>query len=89
MKLKVTLYKTVHNLTLKPGYTLLATLRRHKLNPPFSCSEGRCGKCRAKLVSGIVTQDPGTGLGIEDRKQGYILTCKSKGDSEGVEIEFL
>ncbi len=89
MQLKVKLNGENKELCLKPGYTLLATLRRNQLNPPFSCSEGRCGKCKAKLVSGIVTQEIGTGLGIEDRKQGYILTCKSKGDSEGVEIEFL
>lgn len=88
MKLKATLDGESHELLLKPGYTILSVLRRHKLNPPFSCSEGRCGKCKAKLISGVVTQEPGTGLGVEDRKNGYVLTCRSKGDSEVVEIGF-
>jgi len=88
MKLKVTLNNVAHELSLKTGHTLLSTLRRNKLDPPFSCSEGRCGKCKAKLISGVVNQESGTGLGIEDRKQGYILTCRSKGESDFVEVEF-
>lgn len=88
MKLKVTINGEQYELILKPDYNLLAVIRRNRLNPPFSCTEGRCGKCKAKLISGLVNQLPGTGLGLEDRKKGYILTCRSTGDSEVIEIEF-
>lgn len=88
MKLKVKLREETHHLDLNPGYTILSVLRRHQLIPPFSCTEGRCGKCRAKLISGLVHQEPGTGLGPNDRLQGYILTCRATGDSDEIEIQF-
>lgn len=87
MKLEVTLNGKRYELDNKRGYTILAILRRNTLNPPFSCTEGRCGKCKAKLVSGIVTQESGTGLGIKEKQQGYILTCRSIAESEIV-VEF-
>lgn len=88
MKLKVTLNGENYELDYKSGYTILSILRRHKLNPPYSCSQGRCGKCKAKLISGTVNQDFGSGLGLEDRKQNYILTCCSRGESEQIELDF-
>ena len=88
MKLIVKLHNEIHELPIQPDYTLLAAIRRHRLNPPFSCTEGRCGKCKAKLISGMVNQDSGTGLGATDRTQGFILTCRSKPTSDVVEVEF-
>ena len=49
---------------------------------PYSCRAGMCGRCKAKLVSGEVTQLADDGLSVEEKKQGYILCCSSIAQSD-------
>lgn len=51
---------------------------------PSSCRAGMCGRCKAKLISGDVTQLADDGLSVEDKKQGYILCCSSIAQSDVV-----
>lgn len=51
---------------------------------PSSCRAGMCGRCKAKLISGEVTQLAEDGLSIEEKKQGYILCCSSIAQSDVV-----
>jgi ferredoxin len=51
---------------------------------PASCRAGMCGSCRAKLISGEVTQLADDGLTIEEKNQGYILCCSSIAQSDVV-----
>jgi uncharacterized protein YcbX/ferredoxin len=49
---------------------------------PASCRAGMCGSCRAKLISGEVTQLADDGLTVEEKNQGYILCCSSIAQSD-------
>ena len=51
---------------------------------PSSCRAGMCGRCKAKLISGNVTQLADDGLSVEDKNQGYILCCSSIAQSDVV-----
>jgi ferredoxin len=43
-----------------------------------------CGRCKAKLISGEVTQLADEGLSAEEKEQGYILCCSSIAQSDVV-----
>jgi uncharacterized protein YcbX/ferredoxin len=51
---------------------------------PSSCRGGMCGRCKAKLISGEVTQLADEGLSAEEKEQGYILCCSSIAQSDVV-----
>jgi uncharacterized protein YcbX/ferredoxin len=51
---------------------------------PSSCRGGMCGRCKAKLISGEVTQLADEGLSVEEKEQGYILCCSSIAQSDVV-----
>jgi len=51
---------------------------------PSSCRAGMCGRCKAKLISGEVTQLTDDGLSVEEKLQGYILCCSSVAQSDVV-----
>jgi uncharacterized protein YcbX/ferredoxin len=51
---------------------------------PSSCRAGMCGRCKAKLLSGEVTQLADDGLSAEEKQQGYILCCSSIAQSDVV-----
>lgn len=51
---------------------------------PYSCRAGMCGRCKAKLISGEVTQIADDGLSAEEKQQGYILCCSSVAQSDVV-----
>jgi len=51
---------------------------------PSSCRAGMCGRCKAKLISGEVTQLADDGLSVEEKQQGYILCCSTIAQSDVV-----
>ena len=51
---------------------------------PYSCRAGMCGSCKAKLVSGHVSQGVNLALTEEEKQQGYILCCTSKAQTDVV-----
>ena len=68
--------------------TILETLLNEGLNPPYSCMDGACMACMAKVVSGTVYQnDPGilTEDNIDEREA---LTCQARPCSKRVVIDY-
>jgi ferredoxin-NAD(P)+ reductase (naphthalene dioxygenase ferredoxin-specific) len=64
-------------LNVEQGANLLATLREHQIPISYSCTAGRCGTCRCKVVKGEVTE-----MGRESKithpdDEGYVLACMS------------
>ncbi len=70
------------------GKTILSTLIDARYDPPYSCTSGACSTCIARLLNGKVTMDACYALDEEEVAQGYILTCQSHPDGEGVEITY-
>ena len=55
---------------------------------PFSCLNGVCSTCSAKLKSGTVTMDQNFALEEEELNEGYILTCQSHPTSAKIEVDW-
>lgn len=74
---KVRLVPGDHEFTVEGEETLLEGALRAGLSVGYSCSNGNCGDCRARVVSGQVRQvHPHDYVFSEsDKQQGYTLMC--------------
>ncbi|MFC0865984.1 2Fe-2S iron-sulfur cluster-binding protein [Sphaerimonospora cavernae] len=55
---------------------------------PYSCRNGVCGTCRARVVDGQVSMSGGWALSAEELASGYVLTCRSVPAGECVTVDF-
>ncbi|MGY0499592.1 2Fe-2S iron-sulfur cluster-binding protein [Nocardia sp. FBN12] len=72
----------------KAGETLLESARRGGLAPPFSCEQGNCATCMAKMSSGHATMRNNNALTDDEVADGYVLTCQAVPDSDGAVVEY-
>ena len=72
----------------KPGQNILETLLEAGANPPYSCMDGACMACLAKIESGRVYQDDPGILTEENIAAREILTCQAKPLSRVVRVTF-
>jgi 3-ketosteroid 9alpha-monooxygenase subunit B len=70
------------------GEKLLWAAREAGLEPPFSCEEGYCSCCMAKLLSGEVKMDTNDCLTPDLLNEGWVLTCQSRCVSGKVKIQY-
>ena len=51
---------------------------------PHSCRSGRCGSCRARLLSGRIEYPGGSppGLSVRETQQGFVLLCQAQARSD-------
>ena len=70
---------------VRPDETVLDAALRAGLDLPYSCRDGVCGTCRARLACGQVQQD-GADLSQAEIDAGYVLTCQAKPQTDGVVI---
>lgn len=74
---------------MEPGdEAMLDAVLRARPETPYSCRDGLCGTCRAKVIGGSVQMDQQYALGPEELQQGYTLTCRAQPATEGVELDF-
>lgn len=57
--------------------TILEAAKRLGLDAPYSCQNGSCSTCRAKLLEGKVYMKTNFALNAADVASGFILTCQS------------
>jgi 3-ketosteroid 9alpha-monooxygenase subunit B len=77
-----------HEVAYEARERVLAAVRRAGLDPPFSCEEGYCSSCMAKLKSGRVVMAANDCLTPELLEEGWILTCQSRCVSRTIRIEY-
>jgi 3-ketosteroid 9alpha-monooxygenase subunit B len=77
-----------HDVPYEPGERVLAAAQRAGLDPPFSCEEGYCSCCMAKLASGQVSMAANDCLTQDLLDEGWVLTCQSRCVSEKIKIEY-
>ena len=70
------------------GESVLHAARRAGLDPPFSCEEGYCSCCMAKLTDGEVKMTANDCLTPELLEEGWVLTCQSRCVSPKIKIEY-
>ena len=77
-----------HEVPYRSGERVLAAARRAGLDPPFSCEEGYCSCCMAKLALGRVKMAANDCLTPDLLEEGWVLTCQSECVSQHVRIEY-
>lgn len=63
---------------LAPDQTVLEAAEAAGVELDYSCRQGFCGVCKARLLEGAVTMAVEDGLAPADKTAGYILTCQAK-----------
>jgi len=78
-----------HDIPYRPGDTVLETVRRAGMDPPFSCEDGYCGCCMARVLEGEVEMRMNDG-GVDERQiaEGWTLTCQGLPKSPKVRIKY-
>lgn len=71
---------------VKRGQSILQAALEQRIKVPFSCTEGQCGTCRAKLLSGEVKLRKNHILTDEELNEGQILLCQGFPVSDGITI---
>jgi ferredoxin len=84
----IILFRNETTVTRLPGETLLNCARRAGLSPPYSCEEGDCGTCMAKLVEGSATMQVNEALMDDEVAEGYVLTCQAIPDVGVVKVSY-
>lgn len=64
--------RTLH---LEAGTNVLAALREHQVPISYSCTAGRCGTCRCKVVAGEVHETGRDSKLTHPDDAGYVLAC--------------
>ncbi|MDQ4085661.1 MAG: 2Fe-2S iron-sulfur cluster-binding protein [Actinomycetota bacterium] len=67
------------------GESVLDAALRAGVELPYSCRDGVCGTCRARLDSGQVDQ-PMAELSPQEVEAGYVLTCQARPRTDDVVI---
>jgi ring-1,2-phenylacetyl-CoA epoxidase subunit PaaE len=86
-----TMSVTLDGRTRKVPFTeanILDSARAAGLPAPFACKAGVCATCRAKVVGGKVEMAARYGLTDEEIAAGYVLTCQSVPDGDGVAVDY-
>lgn len=76
--------------TIECGHAtpLIDAMLAQDVDAPYSCREGDCGSCMARLTSGEVEPGDGIALEPEDLADGYILTCQARPLGTELSVEF-
>jgi ferredoxin-NADP reductase len=69
--------KTGENVSCSGQQTILAAARGAAMRMPASCTQGLCGTCKTKMVSGKVDMKHSGGIRQREIDQGWILPCCS------------
>ncbi len=64
-------------LSVKPGVNLLEALREHDVPVSYSCTAGRCGTCRCKVIEGEVLESGHNGPRPQSGDERYVLACQT------------
>lgn len=71
-----------------PEISILENLINAGQNPPYSCMDGACMACMAKVTSGKVVQEDYGILTEENIENGETLTCQAKPASQNLVIDY-
>jgi len=70
------------------GNTVLDELLTTGVDAPYSCKNGMCSTCRARVTEGKVEMDVNYSLSDTEVAKGYVLTCQARPVSAEVEVDF-
>ena len=77
-----------HEVPYEAEQPILQAVRAAGKEPPFSCEEGYCSCCMAKLTSGKVRMAVNDCLTPDLLDEGWVLTCQAVCISRNVKVEY-
>lgn len=84
MSFKIRVEPSGREFSAEPNETVLAAALRQGVMLPYSCRNGACGTCKARLQSGQV--DYGTyeekAMSAAEKERGHVLLCQAKALSD-------
>ncbi|MFB6891907.1 2Fe-2S iron-sulfur cluster-binding protein [Kitasatospora sp. NPDC056327] len=90
--LTVRLSGRTSTVTLRPtDRSVLDAVLRARPETPYSCRDGICGACRARVVGGRLVMDRHHALGDDEVSRGAVLTCRARpapGTTDGIALDF-
>lgn len=86
--LALTLDGKTHQLAMQPGQRVLDVALAAGLDAPFSCRDGVCCTCRARVLDGSVTMDKNFSLEPDELAQGFVLTCQARPSSDTLAVSY-
>lgn len=72
----------------RPGTSVLQTARQMGMKPPFSCENGDCATCMAKVTEGSVKMRANNALFDDEIAEGWVLTCQAVPESPHVHVVY-
>jgi ferredoxin len=84
----IKLERRKHKLGYVQGDTILDTVRRAGLQPPFACQAGSCATCMAFLEQGEATMRANNALSAAEVEEGWVLTCQAIPTSPEVVVDY-
>ncbi|MVN77431.1 phenylacetate-CoA oxygenase/reductase subunit PaaK [Hymenobacter sp. HMF4947] len=70
------------------GDTVLDAALAAGVEAPYSCKNGMCSTCRARVTSGTAEMDVNYSLSETEVAKGYILTCQARPTAATVTVDF-
>jgi ring-1,2-phenylacetyl-CoA epoxidase subunit PaaE len=70
------------------GNTILDALLETGVDAPYSCKNGMCSTCRARVLVGEAAMDVNYSLSDTEVAKGYVLTCQARPMSAQVTVDF-
>ena len=70
------------------GDTVLNAALAAGIDAPYSCKNGMCSTCRARVTSGTAAMDVNYSLSDKEIAQGYVLTCQARPTAPAVTVDF-
>ena len=70
------------------GDTILDATLAAGADAPYSCKNGMCSTCRARVTAGTAAMDVNYSLSEAEVAAGYVLTCQARPTSARVSVDF-
>ena len=70
------------------GDTVLDAALAAGIDAPYSCKNGMCSTCRARVTSGTAVMDVNYSLDAHEVAAGYVLSCQARPTSPAVTVDF-
>ncbi len=70
------------------GDTVLDAALAAGIDAPYSCKNGMCSTCRARVTAGTAAMDVNYSLSETEVAKGYVLTCQARPTSAEVAVDF-
>ena len=77
-----------HAMAMRRDQRVLDVALAAGLDAPFSCRDGVCCTCRAKVLEGSVSMDKNFSLEPDEMAQGFVLSCQARPTTDHLTVSY-